>query len=120
MSFERHRCYARGIFPGEHRRIKNSKNISVDARGGIQCQRVSISIGGSQKVRFTLRRQRAAKRCRIKPDEEPGEEGNVRRGCATNVGNYRIPGASAAAQRNSGPFPQARALPCPAVRTVNF
>lgn len=32
---------------------------------------------------------------------------------ATNVGNYRIPGTpgSAARQRNSGPFPQARTVP---------
>lgn len=40
--------------------------------------------------------------------QRKGREENGRR--ATNVGNYRIPGAPAVALRNFGPSPQARAL----------
>lgn len=57
---QRRHC-AHGIFPGATAdKSQARKNIPVDASGGVRCQRVSISIDGSQKVRFTLRRQRAA------------------------------------------------------------
>jgi len=56
----RRRC-AHGIFPRTAAdKSQARKNILVDTPGGVRCQRISISIDGSQKVRFTLRRQRAA------------------------------------------------------------